>query len=589
MKNRKLMSKILIGIGMPVVVIFAIAGALIIQTVKNSVTALETNDLTSKSQAAAYSINTYLSKYTTIVQQMAVNDQIQQFFAKSVKEKRSNTSAGYGGIKNTIQSIYQTDPENLTSVWYGDVKDNMMIVQSKAQPYSQTLSDRPWYQPAVAKKGAVFTEPYTDAITSKLVMSAVTPIYKSQELVGFAGIDITLDHLYQTIKSYRLGTNGFYILTSSGGQMLYYPDESLKNKNIAQAKMSQNITSAITSKKSQFLSFSARGQNNFGYVSTIGDTGWTVTTGLPEAEFYRECYSVFWTLLVIFGVTIVVLAVLIAVISKGIVNPLVKLKNAASSIADGNLDVQLETKNSDEVGMVGKAMSRTVDRLKEYIEYINEISAVLDQIAVGNLAYDLHCDYVGEFAKIRDSLNHIKSSLTKTFRDIDQSANQVAGGSDEVSNAAQELAQGATEQASAIEELSATVMEISQQVTRNAADAGTAKATSESTTSEVQHSGKLMKQLTDAMAQITDSSNQIGTIVKTIEDIAFQTNILALNAAVEAAHAGEAGKGFAVVAEEVRNLASKSAQSAKDTTNLIGNSIRSVENGSKIVEGGFDG
>ena len=585
MKQKKLMTKILVWIGVPIVMIFSITTVLITQSVRQSVVSLTTSDLTAKSQSAANGINTYFSKYETIVRQMTTDDLLHQYFRKTPQEKSSGTDSGYGGVKNTIRRIYETDPDNLSSVWVGDCATNTMISKNKDQPYSKNLSERPWYQPAVEKKGAVLIEPYQDSVTGKMVMSIVSPVYETgtDSLAGFVGIDITLDQLYSTMKSYKLGSSGFYILTSAQGQMVYFPDESLKNKNISASKMSSNIIGAIQSKKSQFLSYTAMGTTNYGYISTVGDTGWTIATGLPESEFLGSYYSVTRSVLIIFAVALIILAALIVMTSVSIVNPLKKLKGAANEIADGNLDVHVEVKSADEVGQVAQAITRTVSRLKQYIAYIDEVSGVLDQIAEGNLVFELHCDYAGEFAKIKVSLENIKATLTGTVSEINRAANEVASGSEQVSNASQALAQGAAEQASSVEELSATVSEISRDVTANARNANEASRITEESGSEFHRGNELMKQMTEAMSEISSSSSQIGKIIKAIQDIAFQTNILALNAAVEAARAGEAGKGFSVVAEEVRNLAGKSAQAAKNTSDLVQQETLSVQNGSRIA------
>ena len=357
----------------------------------------------------------------------------------------------------------------------------------------------------------------------------------------------------------------------------------MQNKNLVESKMSKNVIQAIQSKKEQLIDFTDRGTTDHGYISTIGTTQWTVTTAMPDAEYFAPFNAALQTMLIVFLVALVILFTLIVLVSKEIVKPLGKLKKVANEVADGNLNVTLDVTSSDEIGQVATAFKRTVVRLKDYIAYINEITATLNRIASGDLTFTLKCQYTGEFAKLKESLTNIKVSLTKLLQNIDCAANQVSSGSKQVSNASQALAQGATEQASSIEELSATVTDISQHVSRNAKNAATANEVSKQTSDEIQFSGKLMNQMTDAMAAVKNSSDQIGSIVKTIEDIAFQTNILSLNAAVEAARAGEAGKGFAVVAEEVRNLASRSAEAAKSTTALIQEEAQSVQNGTDIT------
>ncbi len=584
MKFKKLMAKILLFIGIPTAIIFILATAFITQTVKQTVSQLTTSNLTSKSQAASYEINNYFSKYIDITEQFKLNSTLQNFLQNTRSKPKIKDVSGFSEIDQTLRNITAADKENITNSWVADTATNHLINQTDGVS-NFVISSRPWYEQLSKSKKIIITDPYEDISSKALTVSIITPIFKEDgiTMTGAAGIDITLDHLYSTIKNYKLGRSGFYILTSSNGKLVYYPNESLKNKSVTDSQMSKNIIEAIQSKKSEFLSYTAIGKTNYGYVANVGGTGWTVATGLPENEFYSSYNSAFASVLTIFIIALAIIVMLIVIISKSIVNPLVKLKNAANKIADGNLDVNVDVKSTDEVGQVSSAISRTVNRLKQYIEYIDEVSAVLNQIAVGDLTFDLHCDYVGEFSKIKVSLENIKSTLMHTFSEIDISANQVASGSNQVSNASQALAQGATEQASSMEQLSASITEISHQVNSNAASAATANSLSETTSAEFKHGNELMQQMTDAMADISTSSNQIGKIIKTIEDIAFQTNILALNAAVEAARAGEAGKGFAVVADEVRNLASKSAEAAKSTTALVQSAVQSVQHGTKIA------
>lgn len=269
---------------------------------------------------------------------------------------------------------------------------------------------------------------------------------------------------------------------------------------------------------------------------------------------------------------------------RTITSPVKEIDQVAKNIAAGNLDEEIQYRSKDELGTLAVNFNSTVSRLRDYVNYINEISKVLNQVADGDLVFQLAYDYAGEFAKVKTALVNISDSLNNTMSQISQSSDQVASGSEQVSSGAQALSQGATEQASSIEELAATVNEISAQVKQNADSAQSASHRVNEVGSEAAESNRRMQDMLSAMAEISNRSSEIGKIIKTIEDIAFQTNILALNAAVEAARAGEAGKGFAVVADEVRNLASKSAEASKNTAVLIESSLKAVENGTKIAD-----
>lgn len=296
---------------------------------------------------------------------------------------------------------------------------------------------------------------------------------------------------------------------------------------------------------------------------------------------YASAQRLMIAILVIITVLVIIMFVYIA---RGIIKPISEIDHVAQKIADGNLNESIHYQSKDELGVLSVNFNKTVNRLKDYVNYIDEISIVLNEIADGNLVFQLTYDYAGEFAKVKTALEHISDSLNQTLTQINQSSEQVASGSDQVASGSQALSQGATEQASSVEELAATITDISNQINQNADGAVDASRQAATLGEQIMSSNEQMKQMTYAMKDISDKSSQIGKIIKTIEDIAFQTNILALNAAVEAARAGEAGKGFAVVADEVRNLASKSAEASKDTSALIEGSIQAVEKGTGIAD-----
>ena len=230
---------------------------------------------------------------------------------------------------------------------------------------------------------------------------------------------------------------------------------------------------------------------------------------------------------------------------------------------------------------IAKNLCGGIESIKEYIF---EISAVLGAMSNGNMTVSISSDYKGDFIALKQSINMIVQSLNQTLLEINGAAEQVSAGTGQVSSGSQTISQGATEQASSIEELSVSLTQIAEQTKQNAVNAGKANELASAAKDDAAYGNNQMKEMQDAMGLISESSQNISKIIKVIDDIAFQTNILALNAAVEAARAGVHGKGFAVVAEEVRNLAARSAEAAKETTELIEGSIAKVAAGTKIAD-----
>ena len=289
------------------------------------------------------------------------------------------------------------------------------------------------------------------------------------------------------------------------------------------------------------------------------------------------------------GVLLIILGIVIigAYIKRTVSGPLFRLSILAQTLEQGDLGLnQHQTMmvgidSNDEIGILSQSFDNTIKRLRNYI---GEISNMLEAIANGNLTAQITQEYVGDFASIRTSLNNILQKLNTTMGQIVTSAECVSGGAEQMSTASQALSHGSMEQTSAVEELQETIRAVTESVKQTAENAQRAREQVGGMGHELTEGNQKMQEMITAMGAITSSSKEIEKIIKTIEDIAFQTNILALNAAVEAARAGSAGKGFAVVADEVRNLAAKSAEASQSTSVLIGRSINAVNQGTQIAD-----
>ena len=279
--------------------------------------------------------------------------------------------------------------------------------------------------------------------------------------------------------------------------------------------------------------------------------------------------------------SLVVAIVLFTLVTKSIVVPLGEMEGVAKEIAEGNLKVSLAYTSRDEFGSVADSMRSMVETLDSYV---TDIKHGMKSLAEGDLNVTPSVEFKGDFVEMAQSIVGAVEAFNGALTQISNSSEQVSAGSEQVSSGAQALSQGATEQASSVEELAATINEISVQVKENADNARIASEKVNYVGNEMTQSNQKMQDMIAAMDDISRSSSEIGKIIKTIEDIAFQTNLLALNAAVEAARAGTAGKGFAVVADEVRSLANRSSEASKNTSALIETSLKSVENGARIVD-----
>ena len=516
-----------------------------------------------------------MTSYVNIVKEIGMNKQLSDSFI----------------TMSELKSLLQQNKEQfgLQDVMVADAHGNCLD--------GNNYSDRDYFQKAMEGKVTI-NEPTVSRVTGELVMIFAGPIWKNgqvgSEITGCVFIVPDPEFLNDIVRSINISENcDAYIIDEHGDTIADVNSDLVKEgeniESLAQSDAKYSALASIHSKmragESGFGEYTLNGVTKYiSYAPIEGTDGWSLAVYAPMNDYMDGTNRAFVMTIVVLLVAAGVSTVISIKLGKSIGKSVRLCTERIEKLSVGDLTSPVPNiKSKDETGRLSAATKVTVNTLNSIIM---DIGRILEAMAGGNL--NVHTTqnekyYVGDCGQLLKFLRDINHKLSATMANIGTSSDQVAAGSDQVSAGAQALSQGATEQASSIEELAATISVVSDMINKNSEDAYLAtKKTNEAGEKLTQATGK-MQNLISAMNEISTSSDETKKIIKTIEDIAFQTNILALNAAIEAARAGEAGKGFAVVADEVRNLAAKSAEAAQNTTKMIEDTVAAIENGNNIV------
>ena len=463
------------------------------------------------------------------------------------------------------------------------------VISTDSAFNGQNIAGTEYFKQAL--KGNTYFSTTMKDIKGNLVIFLSTPV-TNNKFSGVMVAEFDCETLSSIIKDIRVGTTGNVFIIDKSANMIANMRPKLVEQRqnfITMAKTDKSYTSAAEVYKKMADGKSGidiyayeTGDRICCYAPVSGTDGWSYGVVAPLKEMTSSIYSI------IFGMSIasailIIAGVLIAIkLSAIISDPVKACSERLVSLAGGDLHSAVpKTETKDETGKLAEATGILVDNMSRII---GDEKRLLGEMSEGNFDVNTSMEYYkGDFKPIYISIMHIIDSLSHAFAGIGTAATQVAAGSGEVSGSSQALAAGASEQASSIEEISATVTEISDKAESNASEVKKANNEALHVGDKLENSNAKMNELTSAMDKIRSYSDKISKIIKTIQDIAFQTDILALNAAVEAAHAGESGKGFAVVADEIRSLAGKSASASKSTAELINGTSGAVSEGVKIA------
>lgn len=551
--------------------------------VQNTVHGLEEDYLSEIAHNISNSINANLHEYVAMNEVLSKNLAMTNLMAKSSK---TNPMDSFGSeTDNVVQelaSIASQFPSSVINVALMSVaQDGYLLHSGDGSDDSFSFQSRPYYD-AVTSRKTYMTAPYLDVVTNSMVVSIASPMFLGSDVIGVVIMDLSIAFVADLVSSSSFRNTGESFVIDTENAIIACHDSSLLGENYSALGVSgSEITSQISTPTGELILFEVNGVTKIGTSESVGNYGWKIVTYIDEDEFQTQSNYVLTILISMLIFTTIIIVITAARTVTISLCPIESIKTAMRELASGNLHYELSYQSSNEIGDLAHNMRRTSEKLAIYI---NEIERQLSLCGKGDFTVESNVKFEGDFADIENSIQEFIRLISQTLAGLKSTIDQVTQGSDYVATGSQNLAEGSAEQSESIKTLNGYISDITTHIYQTADNAKGVNKAAQVSIEELGRSNDKMTDMVRSMDEINQKSLGINSIVKTIEDVAFQTNILALNAAVEAARAGVAGKGFAVVADEVRNLSARTSEAVQSTTHLIDETVEAVGRGSKIAE-----
>ena len=545
----------------------------------NAMNQKQTAYLTQILTNAKNEIDDFIEKYTAVAQTIANTTSLKNAVAASNAQLPMSSVPSFA---NTVQFIQQTQQtyDDILNISVGSVAENTIYITDGTM-IDYSLKDRPTFD-AVTENKIIVTEPYIDAITNSLCISISAPIQNNGQTQGLVCVDLKLDNLSNFLKGLSFGETGNIILIGQDNAIIAYSNTSLIGQPFSQTGASgKSLEAELSAPTGKTFSYNLNGMKKTGVIIELPQYNWKVFSGISSKEYNQDAVYILSILVILLIINTIITACVLRYILIKKLRPISDIKQSLAQMSQGNLQIEIENITNDEIGEIADSIYSCTSSLSAYI---HEIDVSMENLTCGNLTYSPSLTFQGDFISIQHSISKFVQKLTELNTEITTVAEQVSTGSEQVSAGAQSLANASEKQSSSIEELTLSISKITKQMQTTDAVSNACYEKVFLANSALTESIEHMQNLSEAMNRIRIDSEKISGIIKTIEDIAFQTNILALNAAVEAARAGLAGKGFAVVADEVRNLSSKSSEASQQIAELIETSGSSIQDGAKATQ-----